>query len=250
MTDLSGKVAVATSSSRGIGSAIVQRYAWLGASVVIAYSTDEDGALHTLEEVEAAGGRGIVVRADVASPAGLDALYATAVDTFGRLDIVVANAGEEVADRPVAEVTEEQFDRLFAVNAKGAFFALQKAARLVSDGGRLIYVGSGTTAGPRPGTGLYSSSKRVAEHLVRVLAMELSPRNVTVNTILPAVALGAGVPTGAAAGGGFHHTARFPPPGGRGDGPEDVADAAEYLAGELAGRVSGQSLLVSGGAPR
>ncbi|GAA0998212.1 SDR family oxidoreductase [Acrocarpospora macrocephala] len=249
MTDLSGKVAVVTGSARGIGKAIALRYASLGASVVINYSADEDNARRTLAEVEAAGGRGIAVRADASSPADLDRLYATAIEAFGGLDIVVANAGREVIAQPVVEATEEQFDRVFAVNAKGAFFTLQKAAQLVSDGGRLIYIGSSTTVSPYPGMGLYSSSKTVAENLVRILALELGPRNVTVNTILPTATAGAGVFTDVTEGDEFHRmNAQIRPLGGRGGTPEDVADAAQYLAGELAGWVSGQSLLVAGGA--
>ncbi|MEV0894064.1 SDR family oxidoreductase [Promicromonospora sp. NPDC050262] len=249
MTDLTGKVAVVTGSARGLGRAIALRYASLGASVVINYSADEDNARRTLDQVEDAGGRGIVVRADASSLADLDQLFATAIDTFRGLDIVVANAGREVIGQPAVEVTEEQFDRVFAVNAKGAFFTLVKAAKLVSDGGRLIYIGSSTTVSPYPGMGLYSSSKTAAANLVRILALELGPRNVTVNTILPTATAGAGVFADVTEGDEFHRmNAQLRPIGGRGGTPEDTADAAEYLAGDLAGWVSGQSLVVAGGA--
>ncbi len=249
MTDLTGRVAVVTGSARGIGKAITLRYASLGASVVINYSADEDNARRTLDEVEAAGGRGIVVQADASSPADLDRLFAAAVDAFGSLDIVVANAGREVIGQPAVEVTEDEFDRVFAVNTKGAFFTLTKGAKLVSDGGRLIYIGSSTTLSPQPGLGLYSSSKTAAANLVRILALELGPRNVTVNTILPTATAGAGVFTDVTEGDEFHQmNAQMRPIGGRGGLPEDTADAAEYLAGELAGWVSGQTLAVTGGA--
>ena len=249
MTDLTGRVAVVTGSARGIGKAITLRYASLGASVVINYSADEDNARRTLDEVEAAGGRGIVVQADASSPADLDRLFAAAVDAFGSLDIVVANAGREVIGQPAVEATEDEFDRVFAVNTKGAFFTLTKGAKLVSDGGRLIYIGSSTTLSPQPGLGLYSSSKTAAANLVRILALELGPRNVTVNTILPTATAGAGVFTDVTEGDEFHQmNAQMRPIGGRGGLPEDTADAAEYLAGELAGWVSGQTLAVTGGA--
>lgn len=249
MTDLTGKVAVVTGSARGLGRAIALRYASLGASVVINYSTDEDNARRTLGDVEDAGGRGIVVEADVSSPADLDRLFAAAIDRFGSLDIVVANAGREVIGQPAVEVSEEQYDRIFAINTKGAFFTLIKAAKLLSDGGRLIYIGSSTTLSPYPGMGLYSSSKTAAANLVRILALELGPRNITVNTIVPTATTGAGVFTDVTEGDEFHqHNAQMRPIGGRAGTPEDTADAAEYLAGDLAGWVSGQSLPVTGGA--
>ncbi|WP_258862704.1 SDR family NAD(P)-dependent oxidoreductase [Marinitenerispora sediminis] len=160
--------------------------------------------------------------------------------------IVVANAGMEVAGQPAAEITEEQFDRLFAVNAEGAFFPLQKAARLVADGGRLVYIGSSTAVSPRPGTGLCPSSKSVALNLVRVLALELGPRDITVNSILPTATAGADVVTDVVGGDELPPAnARLRPTGGRAGTPGDVADAAEYLAGDLVGRISGQSLLVA-----
>jgi 3-oxoacyl-[acyl-carrier protein] reductase len=249
MTDLTGKVAVVTGSARGLGKAIALRYASLGASVVLNYSADEDNARRTLGEIEDVGGRGIVVHADASSLADLDRLFATAIDTFGSLDIVVANAGREVIGQPAAEVTEEEYDKVFAVNSKGAFFTLVKAAKLVSDGGRLIYIGSSTTLSPYPGMGLYSSSKTAAANLVKILALELGPRNVTVNTILPTATAGAGVFTDVTDGDEFHQlNAQMRPIGGRGGTPEDTADAAEYLAGNLAGWVSGQALVVTGGA--
>lgn len=248
MTDLSGKVAVVTGSARGIGKAIAQRYASLGANVVLNYASDEENALRTIKEIEAAGGRAIAVRADMSALAGIDHLFTAALDTFGQLDIVVANAGVELINQSVVEVTEEQFDRLFAVNAKGAFFTLQKAAKLVSNGGRLIYIGSSTVLNAYAGSGLYSSSKTVARHLAGVLAIELGPRNITVNSILPTAIAGAGVFSDVTDGDAFHQMNAVRPLGGRPGTPDDVADAAEYFVSDLAAWVSGQSLLVSGGA--
>ncbi|MFD6097140.1 SDR family NAD(P)-dependent oxidoreductase [Nocardiopsis flavescens] len=249
MTDLTGKTALVTGSSRGIGRGIALRYASLGADVVINHAGDGENARNTVAEIEEAGGRAIAVRADVSLPPDLDRLLSAALGAFGRLDIVVANAGKEIIDQPVLDVTEEEFDDLFAVNTKGAFFTLQKAAALLSDGGRLIYIGSSTTASPHPGVGLYSSSKAAVAWLVRVLALELGPRDITVNTILPTATAGAGVFSSVTEGDEFHQgNAAFRPLGGRGGTPDDVADAAEYLAGNLASWVSGQSLLVAGGA--
>jgi 3-oxoacyl-[acyl-carrier protein] reductase len=249
MTDLTGKVAVVTGSARGLGKAVAQRFASLGARVVVNYSSDETSALATVAEIEAGGGRALAVQADVTSLSDLDRLFATAIDTFGRVDIVVANAGREIIFRPLVEVTEADYDALAAVNGKGTFFTLQKGAQVVAEGGRLLYIGSSTTVSPYPGMGLYASSKAGAEHVVRILAMEMGPRNVTVNTILPTATAGAGVFTDVVAGDEFHQSMeRTRPLGGRGGRPDDTADAAEYLVGPLAGWVSGQTLVVAGGA--
>ncbi|WP_369055972.1 SDR family oxidoreductase [Kineococcus terrestris] len=250
MTDLTGRVAVVTGSARGIGKAVAQRFASLGAAVVVNYAADEDAAARTVGEIEEAGGRALAVRADVSSTQDLDALFARALEEFGRVDVVVSNAGVEVVGSPVLEATEEEFDRSYAVNAKGAFFTLQKGAKVLSDGGRLIHIGSSTVAGSHAGAGLYSSSKAGAVQLVRVLAVELGPRGITANTILPTAVAGAGVFTGAQDGDEFHRANAVRPLGGRPGRPEDVADAAEYFAGELSGWVSGQTLLVAGGLDR
>lgn len=249
MTDLTGKVALITGASRGIGRAIAQRYGRLGASVVVNYSRDEASALRVVESIEAGGGRAIACQADVSSVNDLDRLFANTLDTFGRVDIVVANAGIELIMQPMDEVTEADYDRLYGVNSKGTFFTLQRGARHLADGGRLIYIGSSTTASPYPGFSLYSASKIGAEQVVRVLAMEVGARNITVNTILPTMTGGAGVFTDVVEGDQFHQmNEQTRPLGGRGGTPEDAADAAEYLGGPLASWVSGQTLLVAGGA--
>lgn len=249
MTDLHGKVALITGSARGIGRAIALRYASCGASVVINYCDDEASAARTVRDVEDLGARAVAVKADVSKTTDLDRLFESARDAFGGLHIVVANAGVEIVDQPVLEATEEQFDRLFAINTKGAFFTLQKAAQQVADDGRIIYIGSSTTCSPFTGVGLYGSSKMAPRYLVGVLALELGRRGITVNAILPTVIEGAGVFTDIAEDDRYHKmNAAMRPLGGRMGRPSDVADAAEYFASDLAGWVSGQHLLVSGGA--
>jgi 3-oxoacyl-[acyl-carrier protein] reductase len=249
MTDLSGKVAVITGSARGIGRAIAQRYARLGAAVIVNYASDLANASRTVDEIADHGGQARAIQADITSLTEIDRLYDQTLDVFGHLDIVVANAGVEIIDQPAVTATERDFDRLFALNSKGAFFTLQKGAHRVADGGRLIYIGSSSTVAPVAGTGLYSASKSAVRQLVGVLALELGPRNITVNTILPTVIEGAGVYTDIAADDPFQAwNASTRPLGGRMGQPDDVANAAEYLAGPLAGWVSGQALLISGGA--
>ncbi|XUL88325.1 SDR family oxidoreductase [Streptomyces galilaeus] len=250
MTNLTGSTAVITGSARGIGRAIALRYASLGANIVVNYASDQAGAEATAAQIERLGAQAITVRADVSVVADIERLFAEATDRFGQIDIAVANAGVELIGIPFADITEAQFDRLFAINTKGTFFTLQAAARHVVDNGRIIYVGSSTTTVPVPGEGLYGSSKTAPRYAVQVLAQELADRGVTVNTILPTAIEGAGVFTEPNPD---HPVRQFvgAQPGriGRRMGTvDDVADAAEYFASPLAAWVSGQNLLVSGGA--
>ena len=249
MTDLTGKTALITGSARGIGRAIALRYASLGANIVVNYASDKDGAAATAAEIERLGRQVITVPADVSVVAEIERLFAEATARFGQIDIVVANAGVELIGIPFVDITEAQFDRLFAINTKGTFFALQAAARHIADNGRIIYVGSSTTAVPVPGEGLYGSSKTAPRYAVQVLAHELADRGVTVNTILPTAIDGAGVFTEPDPNHPVRQFVAQPGRIGRRMGTvDDVADAAEYLASDLAAWVSGQSLLVSGGA--
>lgn len=248
MTDLRDKVALITGSARGIGRAIAERYASLGASVVINYSTDERAARETVAAIEQMAATAIAVQANVAHLDEIDRLLETTLDRFGRLDIVVANAGVELVAQPVVDVSEADFDRLFGVNAKGVFFTLQRAARHVADNGRIIYVGTSNTAFPLPGRAAYGASKAPGQFLVEVLAKELGARGVTVNSILPTATEGAGVFTDGVRHEVAEYVRSFRPMARMGT-VDDVADAAEYLASDLAGFVSGQHLLVAGGAP-
>jgi 3-oxoacyl-[acyl-carrier protein] reductase len=249
MGNLSGKTALVTGSSRGIGKAIAERFGKLGADVVVNYSASKQPALETVDAIEKDGVRAIAVQADLAKVDDIHRLFALSMEHFGRLDIVVANAGIELVDQPVVEFTEEDFDRLFDVNAKGAFFTLQAAAKHVADNGRIIiYVGSSTTKFPTPGHGLYGGSKLAPQFLVEILAKEIGVRGVTVNSILPTATEGAGVSTNEVRP-QVREYIKNNNPMQRMSTLEDVANAAEYLASDLSAYVSGQHLLLSGGAP-
>jgi 3-oxoacyl-[acyl-carrier protein] reductase len=251
MTSLNNRTALVTGSARGIGRAIAERYAALGANVVVNYSTGEAQARDTVAAIEQAGGTVLAVQANVARAADVDRLCDATLERFGSLDIVVVNAGVELIAQPLLDVSEEDFDRLYSINAKGSFLTLQRAARHVADNGRIIYIGSSSTACPQPGMGPYSSSKIAGQLLVEVLSKEIGARGVTVNSILPTATEGAGI----FAGGVPEDVAQFIQSVrpirrmGTVDDVADAADAAEYLAGSLAGFVSGQHLLISGGAP-
>ncbi|MGY2061224.1 SDR family NAD(P)-dependent oxidoreductase, partial [Nocardia gipuzkoensis] len=139
---LEGKVALVTGSSKGIGRAIALRYAERGADIVVNYSRDRDAAEDVLAQARQAGAKAIAVQADVSRVEDIERLLETAVGEFGRLDVVVANAGIEKVNIPVAEVTEDDFDLLFRINTKGPYFVLQAAARNIADGGRIINIAS------------------------------------------------------------------------------------------------------------
>ena len=244
------RVAIVTGASLGIGRGIALR---LGGSDAVWSSTS--WAARPKQRTPSARSRkteepAIAMRADVSTVAGIDELFEFTMAQFGRIDIVVANAGVEIIRQPVLDATEADFDRLFVLNTKGAFFTLQRAGRLVADGGRILWIGSSSSYGPSRGLGLYGSSKMAPRYMVEVLAQEVGSRNVTVNSIDPTVVEGAGVFTEAASDEKFQAANRATRPlGGRAGRPDDVADAVEYFVSDLAGWVSGQHLLVSG-APR
>lgn len=248
MNSLKNKVALITGSARGLGKAIAERYAALGASVVINYSRDKASAEEVVSNITAMGAPVMAVQADVSRVADIQRLFAEAKKAFGKIDIVVANAGIEMVETPVTEFTEEQFDRLFSINTKGAYFTMQQAALQVQNNGRIIYIASSTTAFPVPGMAVYGGSKTTPRYLVDVLAKEIGHRGVTVNSIIPFAVDHSGI---------FAEPGSYPQlrqslisscPMGRLAEVEDVANIAEFFASDLSSFVSGQHLLVNGGA--
>jgi 3-oxoacyl-[acyl-carrier protein] reductase len=247
-TNLIGQVAVVTGGSRGIGQAIAIRLGRLGADVVVNYAHDAAGAANTVAVITAAGSAAVAVQADVSDPAQVASLFTAAQAQYGGIDVVVANAGIDETGGPIVGVTEADYDRMFGVNAKGAFFTLQHAARSVNDGGTILSIGSGSTLRPVAGFGLYASSKVVASYLTGVLAQEVGERGVTVNTILASATDGAGYFAAAPADDPLRTMVQAASPvGSRMGSVDDVADAVEFFVGPLARWVSGAQLLVSGG---
>ena len=181
---LDGKVALVTGASRGIGRAIAVRLGRDGAAVVVNYSGNHEAARETVAAIEAASGRAVAVQGDVGKVGDIERLFDAAFEHFGRLDILVNNAGVFFT-MPVADVTEEEFDRIFAVNVKGTFFACQQAAKRMADGGRIINFSSSTTAMMLPTYGAYVATKGAVEQMSHVLAKELGSRGITVNVVSP-----------------------------------------------------------------
>ncbi|MEU7144164.1 SDR family oxidoreductase [Nocardia sp. NPDC046473] len=244
---LQGKVALITGSSRGLGRAIALRFAQQGADLVINYARDAAAAGDVQAQASAAGVKAVAVQADVSTSDGVEHLFRTALDTFGRLDVVVANAGIEKVNIPVTDITEEDFDLLLRVNTKGPFLVLRAAARHIADGGRIINVASSTTQFPAVGMGLYGTSKVAPTYLVQVLAKELGPRGVTVNSLIPGAIDDAGIFDGVPDDDPYKTDLRESVPLGRLATTTDVADVAELLADPKAAFVTGQHILMNGG---
>jgi 3-oxoacyl-[acyl-carrier protein] reductase len=242
--DLAGKAALVTGASRGIGRAIALRLAADGAAVVVNYAGSVRHAEDVVAEIERAGGKAVAVQADVGRVADVVRLFDAAIERFGRLDILVNNAGALVT-KPVAEVGEEEFDRLFAVNVKGTFFGCREAAKRMADGGRVVNFSSSTTAMMLPGYAAYVATKGAVEQLSHVFAKEVGSRGITVNVVSPG-------PTDTELFGqgkteeqkqGFARMAAL----GRLGRPEDIAAVVAMLVGPDAGWVTGQNVRANGG---
>ncbi|CUU58111.1 3-oxoacyl-[acyl-carrier protein] reductase [Parafrankia irregularis] len=239
------RVALVTGGSRGIGRAIAERLAAAGSAVVVNYHLNGDAATETVEAISRAGGVAVAMRGDVTDQAQACALFESAEQRFGRLDTVVSNAGV-ARFAPIAATTDDDFEETFALNTRATFFLLREAANRLRDNGRVVVISSGVTLTHRTGTGVYGASKAAVEHLVRVLAKELGPRQITVNSVLPGGtrtdALLANTPAAM-----LERIASEVPLGRLGT-PDDIAEIVAFLASPGGRWVTGQSIAASGGA--
>lgn len=242
MHSLAGKTALITGASRGIGRAIAAQLAAAGAAAAINYARSAESAHRLAAEIQQAGGRAIAIQADCSRVDEIRRLFAAVVDQLGAVDIVVNNAAV-AAYMPIAEASEEDFDRIFHLNARGAFFVLQEAARSVRDEGRIINISTGATLACPEGSAIYSGSKAALEVFTRVLARELAPRRITVNTVSPGITE-TDMMNGIA---GLREFAMANTPLGRVGEPDDIAAVVAFLASAQARWITGQNIQVSGG---
>jgi len=238
------KVALVTGATGGIGRAIVGTLASHGAAVVVPWGRSADRssakADAVVREIVERGHHAVAIEADLANVQEIRALYAAAVRWRGRLDIVVNCAGVQM-EAPVAEFSETDYDRLFAINTKGVFFSLQEAARVVERGGRIINVSSGSTNVARPGNSVYGGSKSAVEYFTRALAWELASRDITVNTVSP------GLTDTPMINDELRRIGVMKSPFRRLGRPEDVADVILLLASQEARWITGQNIMATGG---
>jgi glucose 1-dehydrogenase len=245
---LENKVAIVTGSSSGIGAAIALAFATEGAAVVINYSRHPDSAQKVLDEIESAGGKGIVVGADVSDPKEVESMIQKAVDAFGRLDIVVNNAGMEHR-MPFLETPFEVWQETIAVNLTGTWLGCQAAAKQMvaqGDPGRIINVSSVHEDLAMLTNSPYCASKGGVRMLMRTLAVELAPHEITVNNIAPgAIDTPMDAPLKQDPDKMKELLAEIPL--GRMGKPEDVANLALFLASDDSSYVTGSTLFVDGG---
>lgn len=239
---LSGKIALVTGGSRGIGAAIVRRLSVEGATVAFTYSNSEDKAVAIARDIGASGGKALAIRADSADPKAVQDAVAQTVETFGGLDILVNSAGILIL-KALDDFDLSDFDRMFAVNVRAVFAGTQAAARHMKEGGRIITIGS--VAADRSGfpmSAVYSMTKGAIAAMTRGLARDLGPRGITVNNIQPGPTV-----TDMNAHEGTHELLRPLMALGRMGEDREIASLAAYLASPEASFITGSSLTIDGG---
>jgi len=246
MRSLSGKVAIVTGGSRGIGAAIAIRLAAEGAQVVVNYLQNQAAALEIVARIQREGGKSNAIQADVSRAEDVRRLFAEAVSAYGGLDILVSNAAQ-THTRPVsiADTSDEVYERFFDVNVRGTFLCLREAIRHIRPGGRIVTLSSSGTAAPHPGFSAYTAAKSAVEIFTQSLCKELRGRDVTVNCVSPgAIATEQwleGKPEEV-----LQRVAGLSPMNRIGE-PVDVANVVAFLAGPESEWVNGQVLRVNGG---
>ncbi|WP_163874553.1 SDR family oxidoreductase [Paenibacillus favisporus] len=241
---LNGKVAIVTGASRGIGRQIALQLADAGAKVVVNYSSNEAKAVEVVQAIEQAGGEAAAIHANVGRLNEVEALFTETLERFGRVDILVNNAGI-MGLAPIAEVTEEMFDRHFDINVKGTYFACQQANLHMAQGGTIINFSTSVAGAMLPGYSIYAATKGAVEQITRQLAKEFGPKGITINTIAPGQ-----VATDLFLNGkseelidSFRRMNAF----GRLGEVEDIANAVELLVSDKSRWITGQTIRVNGG---
>jgi 3-oxoacyl-[acyl-carrier protein] reductase len=247
MNRLNGKVAVVTGASKGIGADIARGLAREGASVVVNYASSREGAEKVVAEITSRGENAIAVRGDVADEADVKRIFRETIKAFGRLDILVNNAGL-YQFAPIQDITEEQFHCLFNTNVLGVLLTTSEAVlNFGPDGGSIINIGSAVTSTNPPTSVIYTATKSAVDSITRVLAKELGPRKIRVNSINPGLVETEGTHTIGFIGGEWQRTREAQTPLGRTGQPSDITPIAVFLASADSGWLTGEILFASGG---
>jgi 3-oxoacyl-[acyl-carrier protein] reductase len=247
MSRLKSKVAVVTGASKGIGAGIAKGLAAEGAAVVVNYSTSKADADRVVSEIVREGGQAIAVQGDVSKAPDVKRLFAETKKAFGRLDVLVNNAGV-YQFASLGEITEEQFHRQFNTNVLGLLLATQEAAKLFGpEGGSIINIGSTVSSVTPPTTAVYTATKGAVDAVTHVLAKELGPKKIRVNSINPGMVETEGTHALGFIGSDFQkHLEAQTPLGGIAQ-PKDIAPIAVFLASAESGWLTGETMLASGG---
>jgi 3-oxoacyl-[acyl-carrier protein] reductase len=247
MSKLKNQVAVVTGASKGIGAGIAKALAAEGASVVVNYSSSKSGADKVVAEITSKGGKAIAVQGDVSKQADITRLFAETKKAYGHIDILVNNAGV-YAPGPLESVTEESFHTHFNLNVLGLLLTTKEALKLFTDkGGSVINIGSAVSRLAPPNFSVYTGTKGAVDAITRVLAKELGPRKIRVNSINPGMIETEGVHTGGFAEGDFRKFVESQAPLGRIGQTDDISPTAVYLASSDSKYMTGEILPVSGG---
>jgi len=246
MSNLTGKIAIVTGASKGIGAAIAKGLAAAGAAVAVNYASDKDSAEQTVREIAAKGGKAVAVRANMSKPAEVALLFEETKKALGTPSVLVNNAGI-FEFGPIGEVTEAQFHRHFDINVLGTMLAVQEALKhFPAQGGSIVNISSIASESPVPNSSLYAASKGAIDTLTLALAQELGPRNIRVNMVAPGY-------TDTEGNRGFVESAAgqamvaATPLGARFAKPEEIAPAVVFLASDDAAWLTGERLNASGG---
>ncbi|ALM82857.1 SDR family NAD(P)-dependent oxidoreductase [Bordetella sp. N] len=246
MSKLKGKVALVTGASKGIGASIAKTLAANGAAVVVGYSSSRAGADAVVAEIEKAGGRAVAAGGDVTKEADTAKLVQVAVDTFGGLDILVNNSGV-YGFQPIEEITEAEFHRHFNTNVLGLLLTTKAAVKHMGEGASIINISSSITTILPPGTAVYSATKGAVDSITGVLAKELGPRKIRVNSLSPGYTETEGTHSAGVTGSDMESQMVAQTPLGRGGKPQDIADVAAFLASDDARWLTGDNLHADGG---
>jgi 3-oxoacyl-[acyl-carrier protein] reductase len=247
MSKLKNKVAVVTGASKGIGAGIAKGLAAEGAAVVVNYASSKEGADRIVAEIVGKGGNAIAVQGDVSKTSDVRRLFAETQKAFGTLDVLVNNAGVYEFS-PLGEITEEHFHRQFNTNVLGLILATQEAVKhFGAGGGSVINIGSTASSLTPPATSVYSATKSAVDAVTHVLAKELGPKKIRVNSINPGMVETEGTHAVGVIGSDFQKQFEAQTPLGRIAQPDDIAPIAVFLASSDSGWLTGETLLASGG---
>ena len=246
MSKLTGKVAVVTGASKGIGAAIAKALGAEGASVVVNYASSKAGADVVVNAITAAGGKAVAVPGDVSKAADAEGIINAAIETYGHLDILVNNSGVYEFS-PIETITEEHFHRHFNVNVLGLLLTTQAAVKHLGEGASIINIGSTVTRVTPAGSAVYTGTKGAVDAITGVLARELGPKKIRVNTVNPGMIETEGTQSAGFIGSELQTQMVAQTPLGRLGQPDDIADIVAFLASDDARWLTGEQLIASGG---